>query len=140
MIWGSRKVLLKKVNLYFFEKQEKVKSHHFLSNFVQSIFKKELLTSFGQLSHVFKKINMDYLSYCPKTKQSLAGDFAKEVKQIKSQSDVIWMSSFHGPSYLTVRSSTISDKLDATTCVENLTKVHFISRTNNKNTFRSVTA
>ena len=32
-------------------------------------------------------------------------DFATKVKQINSQSDLIWMSSFAGPSYLTIRSS-----------------------------------
>ena len=35
----------------------------------------------------------------------LPGDFATKVKQINSQSDLIWMSSFAGPSYLTIRSS-----------------------------------
>ena len=33
------------------------------------------------------------------------GDFAKKAKQINSQSDLIWMSSFAGSSYLTIRSS-----------------------------------
>ena len=33
------------------------------------------------------------------------GDFVTKVKQINSQSDFIWMTSFDGPSYLTVRSS-----------------------------------
>ena len=33
------------------------------------------------------------------------GDFATKVKQINSQSDLIWMLSFAGPSYLTIRSS-----------------------------------
>ena len=33
------------------------------------------------------------------------GDFATTVKQINSQSDLIWMSSFAGPSYLTIMSS-----------------------------------
>ena len=32
------------------------------------------------------------------------GDFATKVKEINSQSDLIWMSRFAGPSYLTVRS------------------------------------
>ena len=74
---------------------------------------------------------------------NLPGDFATKVKQINSQSDLIWMSSFAGPSYLTIRSSvyvsliwdpyiyffifTISDKLDAFTYVGNLANVDFIS-------------
>ena len=33
------------------------------------------------------------------------GDFVAKVKQISSQSDLIPMSSFAGPSYLTIRSS-----------------------------------
>ena len=33
------------------------------------------------------------------------GDFATKVKQINSQSDLIYMSSFSGLSYLTIRSS-----------------------------------
>ena len=33
------------------------------------------------------------------------GDFATKVKQINSQSDLIWMSRFSGPTYLTIRSS-----------------------------------
>ena len=32
-------------------------------------------------------------------------DFATKVKEIKSQADLIWMSSFAGLSYLTIRSS-----------------------------------
>ena len=35
----------------------------------------------------------------------LPGDFVTKVKQINSQSDLILMSSFAGPSYLTIRSS-----------------------------------
>ena len=35
----------------------------------------------------------------------IPGDFATKVKQINSQSGLIWMSSFAGPSYLTIRSS-----------------------------------
>ena len=33
------------------------------------------------------------------------GDFVTKVKQISSQSDLIWTRSFAGPSYLTIRSS-----------------------------------
>ena len=69
------------------------------------------------------------------------GDFATKVKQINSQSDLIWMSSFAGPSYLTMSSSvyiiliwdfiflifTIYDELDALTYVGNLANVDFIS-------------
>ena len=33
------------------------------------------------------------------------GDFVTKVKQINSQLDLIWMLSFAGPSYLTIRSS-----------------------------------
>ena len=32
-------------------------------------------------------------------------DFVTKVKQINSQSDLIWMTSFAAPSYLTIRSS-----------------------------------
>ena len=35
----------------------------------------------------------------------IPGDFVKKVKQINNQSDLISMSSFAGPSYLTIRSS-----------------------------------
>ena len=45
----------------------------------------------------------------------LPGDFVTEVKQINSQSDLIWITSFAGLSYLTIRSSVniilISDPL-----------------------------
>ena len=33
------------------------------------------------------------------------GDFITKVKQINSRSDLIWVTSFAGPSYLTTRSS-----------------------------------
>ena len=33
------------------------------------------------------------------------GDFVSNVKQINNQSDLIWMTSFAGPSYFTIRSS-----------------------------------
>ena len=33
------------------------------------------------------------------------GDFVTKVKQINSQYDLIWMSSFAGPSYIIIRSS-----------------------------------
>ena len=33
------------------------------------------------------------------------GDFVTKVKQINNQSDLIWMTGFAGPSYLTIRSS-----------------------------------
>ena len=36
---------------------------------------------------------------------NVPGDLVTKVKQINSQSDLIWMTSFAGPSYLTVRSS-----------------------------------
>ena len=36
---------------------------------------------------------------------SLPGDLVTKVKQINSPSDLIWMTSFAGPSYLTIRSS-----------------------------------
>ena len=36
---------------------------------------------------------------------SLPDDFVTKVKQINSQSDLIWMKSFPGPSYLTIRFS-----------------------------------
>ena len=66
------------------------------------------------------------------------GDFVTNVKQINSQSDLIPMSTFAGPSYLTIRSSVcmilIWDpcilnlyKLDPVTYVGNLTIVYFIS-------------
>ena len=35
----------------------------------------------------------------------MPGDFVTKVKQINSQSDLISMSNFAGPSYLTIRSS-----------------------------------
>ena len=35
----------------------------------------------------------------------IPGDFATKDKQINSQSDLTWMSSFAGPSYLKIRSS-----------------------------------
>ena len=38
------------------------------------------------------------------TKNAFPGDFAAKVKQVNSQSDLIWRSSFAGPSYLTIRS------------------------------------
>ena len=37
--------------------------------------------------------------------KSMPGDFATKVKQISSQSGLIWMSNFAGPSYLTIGSS-----------------------------------
>ena len=36
---------------------------------------------------------------------SYPGDFVSKVKQINSQSDLIWMRSFAGPCYLTIKSS-----------------------------------
>ena len=36
-------------------------------------------------------------------------DFATRVTEINIQSDLIWMSSFAGPSYLTIRSSVCSN-------------------------------
>ena len=35
------------------------------------------------------------------------GDFVTKMKQINSQSDFIWRSSFAGPSYLTIRLSSV---------------------------------
>ena len=69
------------------------------------------------------------------------GDFVTKVKQINSQSDLIWMTSFAGPSYLTIRSLstsflfeilvfaifTISAKLDPITYVRNLSNMHSTS-------------
>ena len=40
-----------------------------------------------------------------KMKLHKPGDFVTKVKQINSQSDLIWMTSFAGTSYLTIRSS-----------------------------------
>ena len=39
----------------------------------------------------------------------MPGNFATRVKQINSQSDLIWMSSYSGPSCLTIRSSVLSN-------------------------------
>ena len=42
---------------------------------------------------------------CTPPPPSLPGDFVTKVKQINSQSDLIWMTSFGGLSYLTISSS-----------------------------------
>ena len=74
--------------------------------------------------------------------QCIPGDFVKKVEQIlNDQSDLILMSSFAGPSYLTIRSSvyvilirdpcisvfTIHAKLDPITYSENLSNTYSIS-------------
>ena len=46
--------------------------------------------------------NWMHLSWIPGAQP---GDFVTKVKQINSQSDLIWMTRFADPSYLTVRSS-----------------------------------
>ena len=48
---------------------------------------------------------MSELHYISVLELNNSGDFATKVKQINSQSDLIWMSNFAGPSYLTIGSS-----------------------------------
>ena len=62
--------------------------------------------------HVWIKNERYFLMYIDDISQgycaSSPGDLVTKVKQIDGQSDLIWMTSFAGPSYLTIRSSVYS--------------------------------
>ena len=70
-------------------------------NFSQNDLKKEIQCKLQKS----RRILQSQAPTCNNFKMLHPGDFFTKVKQINSQSDLFWMTSFAGSSYLTIRST-----------------------------------